>query len=66
MTVYVNERPVDVADGASLDAVLKAAGRAPELTLVTVDGRFVPPAEYRLCRPPEGAKIAVRELLGGG
>lgn len=66
MTVYVNDKPVEVPPGTALAGLLKAAGRDPGLTLAAVDGKFVPRAEYRSCRPEAGAKVRAWELPGGG
>lgn len=66
MKVYVNETPVETAPGTTLEALLKAAGRDPDLVLVTVDGGFVPRSDYRTRVPGAGARVRVLELLSGG
>ncbi len=41
-------------------------GREPAQTVVTVDGRFIPPAEYKIFKVPDGARVQAHELLPGG
>ena len=64
--IYFNGEATDIPGGITLEALLRAMGRNPALTVVTVDGRFVPVSEYRATAVPEGAKVTARELLDGG
>ncbi|KAF0127767.1 MAG: hypothetical protein FD189_313 [Elusimicrobia bacterium] len=64
--IYLNGRPAAARGGATVREILKAAGLAPALTVVTLDGVFVPPADYRKLRPGDGARLEAREMREGG
>ena len=64
--LYFNDQPVEPAKNCTLADLLKLLGREPSRTVVTVDGKFIPPAEYKKFVAAEGARITARELLGGG
>ena len=64
--IYFNGRPVEPAKNGTVAELLKQLGREPALTVVTVNGEFVPPALYRKFILPEGARVTARELLSGG
>jgi sulfur carrier protein ThiS len=64
--VYFNDKPLPCPDGATLLEILKLAGREPALTVVTVDGKFVPRPDYASLVPGAGARLTVRDLPGGG
>lgn len=64
--VYVNDKPFGAGGELTLLRLLRLAGRDPAQTVVTVDGRFVPRAEYAALVPPAGARVAVREMQDGG
>lgn len=64
--IYLNGRPSAVRDGATVWEILEAAGLDPVLTVVTLDGLFVPMADYRRIRPARGARLEAREMQEGG
>ncbi len=64
--IYLNGKPAAAREGATVREILEAAGLAPALTVVTMDGNFVPPADYRRLRPGDGARLEARELQEGG
>ena len=64
--VYFNDKPLPCPSGATLLEILKLAGREPALTVVTVDGMFVPQSDYKKLVLADGARVIARELLGGG
>jgi len=64
--IYFNDKPVDAPAGATLKALLKLQACDPALVVVTIDGKFVPGAEYSILALPDGARVKTRELLGGG
>lgn len=65
-TIYFDDKPVDAPAGATLKDLLELEGRDPALVVVTVDGKFVPGAEYGKLALHDGARVKARELLGGG
>jgi thiamine biosynthesis protein ThiS len=64
--VNYNDNPVTAPAGTTLKELLKLQGCDPGLVVVTVDGRFVPQAEYSRLVLSEGNKVVARELLDGG
>ncbi|MBI4351001.1 MAG: sulfur carrier protein ThiS [Elusimicrobia bacterium] len=64
--IYLNGKPVAPAKNLTLARLLESAGRDARLTVLTVDDKFVPPAEYKSYVVPDGAKVTARELLAGG
>ena len=64
--IYFNDQPVAPAKGRTLAELLRRMGREPARTVVTVDEKFVAPAEYKKYLVPDGARVAARELLDGG
>lgn len=64
--IYFNDQPVEPAQDATLADLLRRLGREPARTVVTVDGKFIPPAEYKRFKLPDGARVTARELLDGG
>ncbi|HBA60047.1 MAG TPA: thiamine biosynthesis protein ThiS [Elusimicrobia bacterium] len=64
--LYFNDKQVETPEGTSLKELLKLQGRDPVLVVVTVDGKFVPGAEYAALVLQEGARVIARELLSGG
>lgn len=65
MVIYLDDKPAG-RPGITLLELLKLAGRDPALTVVTVDGKFVPQSDYKKLVLPDGARVKARELLGGG
>lgn len=64
--IYFNDQPVAPVKGRTLAELLRRMGREPARTVVTVDGDFVPPSEYKIFKLPSGARVTARELLDGG
>ena len=64
--LYFNDKEVATPAGTTLEELLKLQGRDPALVAVTVNGRFVPRAEYRTLALPEGARVRALELQDGG
>ena len=64
--VYFNDKPLPCPDGATLLEILKLAGREPALTVVLLDGKFVPASDYRSLAPADGARVTAKDLPGGG
>ena len=64
--LYFNDQAVAAPAGTTLQELLELQGRDPALAAVTVNGRFVPRAEYRKLALPEGARVRALELLDGG
>ncbi len=68
MTVEVNGRPVDLADGATLAAAIEASGAAPDRrgVAVAVDGEVVPRAEWEGTSLSDGQRVEVLAAIQGG
>jgi thiamine biosynthesis protein ThiS len=64
--IYFNDKPVEAPAGATLKELLKQQDCDPALVVVTVDGKFVPAAEYNKLALPGGARVKARELQAGG
>lgn len=64
--IYFNGVPVKTPKNITLAALLKRMGRDASQTVVLVDGRFVPPAEYKSFVASDGACVEARQLLDGG
>lgn len=64
--IYFNDQPVAPAKIKTLADLLKLSGREASQTVVTVDGKFVPQAEYKKFVVADGAIVRASELLGGG
>lgn len=63
--IYLDDKPA-ARPGVTLLELLTMAGRDPALTVVTVDGKFVPRSDYKKLVLPDEARVKVRELLNGG
>ena len=64
--IYFNGQRVPPEKGLTIARLLGLMGREARLTVVTVDDKFVPPAEYNKFIVNDGAKVAARELHSGG
>ena len=64
--IYFNGQPVEPAKNGTVAALLRQMGREPSLTVVMVDGEFVPPALYNKFIVSVGARVTAKELLNGG
>jgi thiamine biosynthesis protein ThiS len=65
VVIYLDDKPAG-RPGITLLELLRLAGRDPALTVVTVDGKFVPRSDYKNLVLPDGARVKALELLGGG
>lgn len=63
--IYLDDKPA-ARPGITVLELLKLAGRDPALTVVTVDGKFVPQSDYKKLVPADGARVKARALLNGG
>jgi sulfur carrier protein ThiS len=63
--IYLDDKPA-ARPGITVLELLKLAGRDPALTVVTVDGKFVPQSDYKKLVLPDGARVKARALLNGG
>jgi thiamine biosynthesis protein ThiS len=66
MVIYFNDQPAEPAKSGTLADLLRLMGREASRTVVTVNGGFVPPSDYKKFKVPDGARVAARELLDGG
>ena len=64
--IYFNGRPLAAGKSVILADLLRLAGREASLAVVTVDGKFVPPADYKRYVVPCGARVRAGELQNGG
>ena len=64
--IYFNDQPVEPEKDATLADLLRRLDREPARTVVTVNGKFIPPAEYKKFKLPDRARVTARELPGGG
>jgi sulfur carrier protein len=68
MTVEVNGRAVELADGAALTEAVSEAGAGAEMrgVAVAVDGEVVPRSAWQSTQLREGQKIEVVGAIQGG
>ena len=68
MTIELNGKPAELADGASVAAAVELAGveRARRGVAVAVDGEVVPRAEWEATPLREGQTVEVVRAIGGG
>jgi thiamine biosynthesis protein ThiS len=64
--IHFNGQPVPPEKNMTIARLLELMGREARLTVITVDGKFVPPAEYKSFIVPDGARVTARELHAGG
>jgi thiamine biosynthesis protein ThiS len=64
--IYLNGKPREHREGATVREILESAGLDPALAVVTLDGTFVPPSDYGRIRPAPGARLAARKMMEGG
>ncbi len=66
MEVFVNRKPVEVAEATTLEELLRSQQIAPEGTAAAVNNRVVPRAAWSATQLEEGAKITVIRAVCGG
>jgi sulfur carrier protein len=68
MTVEINGRAVELADGAALSAAVSEAGAEVQTkgVAVAVDGEVVPRSAWQSTRLREGQRIEVVGAIQGG
>lgn len=64
--IRVNEDPLEWQPGMTVADILRARNFRFPLLIVTVDGTFVPKAEYATAPVPDGAEVKVVHLISGG
>ncbi|RMG89631.1 MAG: sulfur carrier protein ThiS [Candidatus Dadabacteria bacterium] len=66
MTVVVNGQPRDVAEGASLDALLTTLGLSPGSVVIERNGEVVRRDEFGRIRLQDGDRLEIVRFVGGG
>jgi sulfur carrier protein len=66
MTITVNGRAMDVADGLSIELLLALLGVAREYTAVAVNRDVAPRSTYASRRLTEGDRVEIVRPMGGG
>lgn len=66
MQIFINNQPIEVVEGTSLESILAAHNLDAPGTAVAVDGRVVRRDARRDFIPVEGAKIMVIKAACGG
>ncbi len=66
MRVFVNGKPVDLPESASVEDLLRDAGLQGKPVAVEVNGSLVPKRRHAETRLREGDKAELVTLVGGG
>ena len=66
MRIVVNGRDMDVADGLSIEGLLRELGVKREYTAVAVNREITPKSEYGSVKLWEGDKVEIVRPMGGG
>jgi thiamine biosynthesis protein ThiS len=66
MTVTVNGRPMEVADGISVEALLTQLGVPRRYTAVAVNREVTPRGEYASTALRPGDRVEIVRPMGGG
>jgi len=66
MTIVVNGKPMDVADGLSVESLLAHLGVPRQFTAVAVNREITPKSRYQQTTLREGDKIEIVRPMGGG
>ena len=66
MNVLVNGKPTELADGATVEAVLEALDVPDRGVAVAVDAEVVPRGEWPAHELNEGARVEVLRAIQGG
>lgn len=66
MQIFINNKPIEVAEGMDLEAILAANRLDAPGTAVAVDGRVVRRDARKDFVPAEGAKVMVIKAACGG
>lgn len=66
MEVFVNRMPVEVAEGTTLEELLRAQNISPDGTAVAVNNRVVPRDAWPTTHLDAGAKVTIIRAVCGG
>ena len=66
MTITVNGRSMDVADGLSVEALLRELGVKREFTAVAVNREVTPKTSYASTTLRAGDRVEIVRPMGGG
>lgn len=66
MTITVNGRPLEVAEGLSVEALLVHLGVRREFTAVAVNREVTPRSAYPTTALREGDRVEIVRPMGGG
>jgi len=66
MNVFVNGEPRDVADGATIAALLESLGVDRRRVAVEKNREIVPRAEHAATPLAEGDRVEIVTMVGGG
>jgi sulfur carrier protein len=66
ITITVNGKQVEVADGVSIEALLAQLGVRREYTAVAVNREVTPKSHYAETRLRDGDKVEIVRPMGGG
>jgi sulfur carrier protein len=66
ITITVNGKQVEVADGVSVEALLAQLGVRREYTAVAVNREVTPKSHYAETRLRDGDKVEIVRPMGGG
>ncbi|MGH7390042.1 MAG: sulfur carrier protein ThiS [Candidatus Rokuibacteriota bacterium] len=66
MTIVVNGKPMDVADGLSVEGLLAQLGVPRQFTAVAVNREVTPKSRYPETALREGDKVEIVRPMGGG
>ena len=66
MTIVVNGKPMDVADGLSIEELLSHLAVKREFTAVAVNREVMPRTGYATARLHEGDRVEIVRPMGGG
>ena len=66
MTIVVNGKPMDVADGLSVEDLLRQLAVKREFTAVAVNREVMPRTGYATARLQEGDRVEIVRPMGGG
>ena len=66
MTIVVNGKPMDVAEGLSVEDLLRQLAIKREYTAVAVNREVMPKAGYAAARLCQGDRVEIVRPMGGG
>jgi thiamine biosynthesis protein ThiS len=66
LLVTVNDKPVELSDGATVAELLRELGLEKAIVAVELNRELVPRAQHAETRLAEGDRLEVVTLVGGG